>query len=1276
VATSLKKLKIGDGNLTAVEVVGYLSDPQDVGDYYTEDGRGFLTWLATERAKTLFALGPRVSASTLERLIEGRDPVTGKLIRRYGPDGTMVGAIDLTVSPAPKSVSILWALGDDQLRYELEVMVGQAVDAAVGRMLDEQQLTRERFGPGPRDVAPAVARDYVAVQVMHTAARLSGNGSGVPDPQLHVHNLLIGAVDERDRLRAFDSLAVMRYRAELDAEASGYLAELLRQRGFVIERRLERRQNGQPRVVWEVAGIPASLVRAMSSRTAEIEDLQRRYGELYGREPTGPAWEAWIALQRGPKAHLSSAELRVLWELDAERHGLDRTGFDVLVTDADRRRAAGIEDRGEHSPEAMELRRLMLENINRDHAFVPVREMDRLGRQLAVGLLDPLMADRVIANMVAGGDLLITTDDQVTTPEVLRAERRVRAAAERLLAAPPPGSVGEELVERELTRRAEAGHPFDQCQAAAIRLAVSGAGFVSITGPAGTGKGYASSAMTALWQQRGRRVIAVAVAGRTAQQAAADAGADEPMNIDLLLARLEQGIVQLGRNDVLLVDEAGTIDHARYAPLLEAAAKSGATLVQIGDDHQLSPVGPGGLWTTTHLMAEAAGRAVELDVVRRARDRREVEAWGDLRRGEIAAALVWMRDQGRLTLYETRPELRTGMVAAWWVGDRDGLMVVDTSNEERDELNRLAQARRLEAGELGRESVRLANGRELRRGDRVLFSAIHRPAGAPDRRRERRVENGTQAVVVDVDPIRRRVVLDLREGDRARRLEVAADAPVELGYARHVAKAQGVTHEDTDLATSWATRRNELYVMATRSRAGARVHAVVAELAEGELAAAEAVEAGVAGPAITPMTDAQADLLERCRVIPDPGWSWVQASLAIDAAMDAPSGRQAALWLRALGHSAEMAERIVEQARGGPAAALPPGATAASDVLAQIEKERARREAAIEHATIRAIHRRAEQPSTKEAVGERQMQDGVAWRADRQETVEARVQRRAERNADRGVVTRLKWERSLNRGRAGAPVAAVVVAREAGRGQVPPRPSRAAIRAPYPMPAHDLQESVLGRRESAELTAALGYYQLVERLEQTADPATRAVELLAARTAAVVVATSADLWRQIRELAEAAGQPLEARGQPRVLQAEAAYLARRERRTGWLAEQPRRKAHLVEPGAIPFAHVVTADPLDAVALTQALSVAAESHVVTQPLAASLAQEVATEADRVRAALAARTEGRRNHLAARARQAAYERTAEDEEARPARQVSRMTPEPAREPAPVERGGAER
>jgi len=44
---------------------------------------------------------------------------------------------------------------------------------------------------------------------------------------------------------------------------------------------------------------------------------------------------------------------------------------------------------------------------------------------------------------------------------------------------------------------------------------------------------------------------------------------------------------------VLYVDEAGMVDHDRYAALLEAAVEAQTTVVQMGDDLQLAPVRPG-----------------------------------------------------------------------------------------------------------------------------------------------------------------------------------------------------------------------------------------------------------------------------------------------------------------------------------------------------------------------------------------------------------------------------------------------------------------------------------------------------------------------------------------------------------------------------------------------------------------------------------------------------------------------------------------------------------
>jgi hypothetical protein len=150
------------------------------------------------------------------------------------------------------------------------------------------------------------------------------------------------------------------------------------------------------------------------------------------------------------------------------------------------------------------------------------------------------------------------------------------------------------------------------------------------------------------------------------------------------------------------------------------------------------------------------------------------------------------------------------MLEEWWRTPDRGVLVVDSSNEERDHLNALAQARRLEAGELGADALPLENGRELRASDRVLFNAIYRPA--PERpavERPKRVENGTPATVVSVDLEAGTAVVRLHEprSKRARgpqedpELTVPASAPIELGYARRVVKAQGMTADVANVAT-------------------------------------------------------------------------------------------------------------------------------------------------------------------------------------------------------------------------------------------------------------------------------------------------------------------------------------------------------------------------------------------------------------------------------------------------------------------------------------------
>src|SRR3989441_1239103 len=168
-AASHKKITIGAGQSAAGEVA-YLANPQATGDYYSESEHAFMRWVASDRARAVLGLDDRVALWKLERLLNGQHPSTGRSIRRWGPDGTIVGAHDITISPAPKSVSILWALADPELREEIELLVTQAAAVAIDHMLGQAPLMRERYGPGPKDVRHVKADDYVGVQALHTTA--------------------------------------------------------------------------------------------------------------------------------------------------------------------------------------------------------------------------------------------------------------------------------------------------------------------------------------------------------------------------------------------------------------------------------------------------------------------------------------------------------------------------------------------------------------------------------------------------------------------------------------------------------------------------------------------------------------------------------------------------------------------------------------------------------------------------------------------------------------------------------------------------------------------------------------------------------------------------------------------------------------------------------------------------------------------------------------------------------------------------------------------------
>ncbi|HEX9235480.1 MAG TPA: AAA family ATPase, partial [Actinomycetota bacterium] len=631
-------------------------------------------------------------------------------------------------------------------------------------------------------------------------------------------------------------------------------------RGYDIDRRClsltgpEREVDGtkEPsRVVWEVAGVPTELIAAMSRRSQDIQKLSEQFQREFGAAKGG-RWDAFKASQRNAKVQLDAVALRAWYAEIGKAHGFSPKECAALAVLASKRVARSLPEA--HGREADLFRSGLLKSVTADRAWMSPRQLSIMAEQRARGLMPWEEARKVAARMVERGDLVLLPGGRITTPAIVQLEKETTEAG-RKLSAGRREAISDAWLDAAFKAREKVGHPLDQGQRDAIQAALSGRRLTVVVGIPGSGKGTASRIMVDGFHEQERTVIAVAVAGATAQRAKEDSGADRGLPVAGLLKEIEVGKTRLGREDVVLVDEAGMLAHQEAHDLVRVVEQAGASLVLIGDHRQAQPIGPGGMFERMSGIAAQDGGLVELRVNHRAHSAAEAAAWLDLREGRyLEAARHWQAD-GRFILHDSKPEMFEAMAARWFEEGQRGSMLVSSSNADRDALNQLAQGLRLQAGELGTDLARVATGHEVRGGDRVMFSQQIKatdlpqvPGVLPERTvrmrngevrtfperetmvRQPRIENGTKATVEEVDG--KNVSLKLHEPGveegKERVVTLPANkAPVELGYASHVVKGQGITVEDHGQAVvDPRMSLEDLGVAISRGREGAVLNAV------------------------------------------------------------------------------------------------------------------------------------------------------------------------------------------------------------------------------------------------------------------------------------------------------------------------------------------------------------------------------------------------------------------------------------------------------------------
>jgi len=732
----------------------------------------------------------RVKVETVERLcrkVLGTDPreLYGEGFERAWQHrgkrvNERVQAFDHCFS-SPKSVSLLAAGANPQTRRLLTEGRAEALTVAIGYL--------ERHGVGVRrdhngtDRYRAVG-GLVAVAFEHRMSRAG-------DPNLHTHVLVQNAAQGPDgRWTALDS---DRLYAHLMAADHLYLAAeraALTQRLGVRWGPVDARSGAA-----EIIGLDdRTLIERFSKRSKEIDQWLDTHG-LSGIKASSAAAVA----TRAPKDYAQSEDsVYGRWEAELGEQGVGQRQLAEVCSGGRGRLASRTQlDAALDAlagPDGL---------TGQASTFTRTDVMDALAKRLPVAP----SAQEALTQIEAAADRFLTERawrvahdrrlgvDRYSTPELLALERQlVTGATER--ASENCAMVRPEVVRQVLDRHASVGE--DQ-KAMVCDLTQGGAGVAVVVGRAGSGKTWALGVAREAFQLDGYQVLGTAPTG-IATVGLTDEGFTDARTIDRLLLDLQAGRTELDHRTVLVVDEAAMVATRKLAPLIGHAERAAAKVVLVGDDRQFASIQAGGGFRALRHRLGAS----ELTV-----NRRQVEAWeqraiDDVRAGNLEQAIAAYAEHDRIQAFEARDDRDRALISDWWQAHEAGERPVIYAHRrvQVDQLNRVCQRLRAEAGQLGPERL-VVGDRSFAVGDVVVLGA-----NARDRLG---VVNGTTAVIEELDLSGRAMTVWTPEEEPPRTVRLpgwyldAAVRPgqsrrVDLAYARTDMRSQGRTEQRALLA--------------------------------------------------------------------------------------------------------------------------------------------------------------------------------------------------------------------------------------------------------------------------------------------------------------------------------------------------------------------------------------------------------------------------------------------------------------------------------------------
>jgi len=276
---SIKTWKCADS------ATNYYTHEQPELEYYTNENESGGVFRGLE----VFGIESGVASPlALKNLLKGCDPTGKPLVQRAG-DNHRPG-YDLTFS-APKSVSVLWALGDENTKKNVIKAHQNAVDDALSHM--EKYAGKARRGKN--GIQLEKVQNLMFAKFDHGTSREN-------DPQLHTHCLMFNLAQRPDG--SFGAIESRYIYEEKMAAGAIYRAELAHNLEQYLGCQTERKEQE-----FLVKGIPQELCDLFSTRRQQIELNMKNTGF------STPESAVISALStRKPKKKTSISQLETEWK--------------------------------------------------------------------------------------------------------------------------------------------------------------------------------------------------------------------------------------------------------------------------------------------------------------------------------------------------------------------------------------------------------------------------------------------------------------------------------------------------------------------------------------------------------------------------------------------------------------------------------------------------------------------------------------------------------------------------------------------------------------------------------------------------------------------------------------------------------------------------------------------------------------------------------------------------------------------------------------------------